>query len=318
MLVLGISAAIVLLCAGLGARSGLGAVARQITASLLALVLATYLAPLIAKALQSWLPFYLGWVLASLLVFMLVAFAVNKTLALFTQKIPLPRGVSLSGGAILMGGMGALGAGLLLWMVQWAASLQTMALSQPIPRAEGIYAWARDEVELLTRWSLMASGIEQPLAVTLGRVCAEPGFYMQQVASLAVSKEIKTFWEDTQVQALMPQQNDLAAAHLPSGQQLLQHPAAAQLLQALPFERAQAEIQLIKQVRQVWQVKNRLLMDAEIQIHLADGSLVEQLQRRDQLSLMLNPHGLPLLRRIQAVLLSEPESTDAPPSSNMK
>jgi len=307
MWAIGITAAVVLLCTGYGARAGLGKVARQIIASCLALVLATYLSPLIATAFKAWLPFGLVWFVASLAVFFFVAIAAHKTLALFAQGIYLPKWLSLTGGGLLMGGIGALGMGLLLWAVQFSVSLQSMAASAQVARSAGLYRWACAEVDVLVRLSLLASGIEGPLAASLGRLSAEPGFYLQQVVSLALSSELKVFWEDANAQELMQQQDDLALSRLFSGQQLLQNPAAQNLVQALPFDTAQAQIQFIKQVRQVWQVKLRLMQDAEIQALLADGSLAAQAARQDLLGLFLNPHWQPFLRRIQAMVMSPVE-----------
>jgi hypothetical protein len=306
----GICALIIVLCAWLGARAGLGSVARQILASGLALALATYLAPLIASGLKNVLPYAMTWFLASLLVFFFVALAAHKALALFAQGFKVRKWVSVAGGAALMGGVGALGAGLLLWTVQFSAHLQSVTISAPVTHPQGIYRWASEEIALLTRWSLRASGIEQSLAASLGRVAAEPGFYMQQVVSLATSVELKAFWDDPQAQQLMQQQEDPALVQLLSGQLLLQHTAAINLLQSMPVEGVEAQTLFMKNVRQVWQFKQRLMLDAQIQTLLADGSLVEQLSRKDLLGLYLNPHWQPLLRRIEVLVLTDKPSEE--------
>ncbi|HMW49748.1 MAG TPA: hypothetical protein PKC70_15715, partial [Cellvibrionaceae bacterium] len=98
-----IAGVMVVLGALLGTRMGLGAVARQILATALALVLATYLAPIVAAGLQAWLPYWLVWFSASLLLFFLVAVAAHRAMILFGQAMSLPRWLSRSGGALLMG-----------------------------------------------------------------------------------------------------------------------------------------------------------------------------------------------------------------------
>lgn len=313
MLTLVFCGGIILLCVWYGAKAGLGSVARQIIASSLALGLATYLAPLIATALKMWLPFALVWFIASLVVFFFVAITAHKTLTMFSQGMSLPKWLSISGGGVLMGGVGALGVGLILWTIQFSQSITRMTLSDTVARAEGVYHWASVEIEVLTRWSLLASGIEQPMATSLGKFGAEPGYYLQQVTSLALSPELKVFWEDTQAHELMQQENDEALVKLLSGQLLLQQPAAVNLLGAMPYDGVAGNMQLMKQVRQAWTVHKRLLDDAEIKTLLADGSLVAQVSRRDLLSLYLNPHWRPLLERIQ-IVLSQPAPIPTPNS----
>ncbi|HEY6527285.1 MAG TPA: hypothetical protein VIZ65_01225 [Cellvibrionaceae bacterium] len=291
---------------------GLGSVARQILASGLALALSTYLAPLIASGLKNVLPFALTWFIASLVVFFFVALAAHKALALFAQGLSVRKWMSVVGGSVLMGGIGVLGAGLLLWTIQFSAQLRSVTESAPVNHPQGSYRWASDEVELLTRWSLRASGVGQPVAASIGRTAAEPGFYMQQVVSLATSAELKAFWDDVQAQQLMQQQEDQALIQLLSGQLLLQHTAAINLIQAIPYEGVEAQTLFMKNVRQVWQVKQRLMQDAQIQTLLADGSLVDQLSRKDLLGLYLNPHWQPLLRRMEALVLTQKASNEAP------
>jgi hypothetical protein len=281
-------------------------------ASGFALILSTYIAPLIASGLKNLLPFALTWFLASLVVFFFVALAAHKALALFTQGLRVRRWMSVVGGGVLMGGIGVLAAGLLLWTVQFSAHLRNVTESAQVTHPQGIYRWASDEVELLTRWSLRASGVGQPTAASLGRIAAEPGFYMQQVVSLATSAQLKAFWDDLRAQQLMLQQEDQALTQLLSGQFLLQQTAATNLIGAMPFESVEAQIQFMKNVRQAWQLKQRLMQDAQIQTLLADGSLVDQLSRKDLLGLYLNPHWQPLLRRMEALVLTQKTADETP------
>lgn len=312
MLAEAICGVIVLASCWYGARLGLGKVAQQVIASALGLGLSTYLAPIIAAAMQNWLPFALVWFVASVLIFFLVAILAHRALGLFLQAAQAPRWLSVGGGGVLMGCIGALGAGFILWTVQFSTSLRAFNAAQPVTPASGIYRWASVELELMTRWSLVASGVKKPIAASLGKLAAEPGLIMQQVADLAMSPELKVFWEDPQAQDLMINEDDNGLLLLASGQQLLAVPSAVAILSALPEEENFGKLQLIKQVRTFWSAKKNLLEDEGIKSLLADGTLVEQLGRRDMLSLYLNPNFRPLVERIKNVL-SQPPQIKAPP-----
>ena len=41
---------------------------------------------------------------------------------------------------------------------------------------------------------------------SLGRIAAEPGFYLQQLVAIALSAEFKAFWVDPEAQMLLAQQ----------------------------------------------------------------------------------------------------------------
>jgi len=304
-----IAGVMVLLGAFLGARMGLGAVARQILATLLALALATYLAPVVAKGLQAWLPYWLVWFSASLLLFFLAAIAAHRAMNLFGQAISVPRWLSRSGGAVLMGAVGALAAGLVLWTIQVSAGLNHIAAQTPPERPAGLYAWASKEVELLTRWSMRASGLSEPVAASLGMVAAEPGFYGYQVVGIAVSPELRTLWQDPAAQSLLQQKAILPLIQLPSAQQLLNLPMVAHLQQALPVEAGQGQALIMAQLASLWGLQHKLLHDPEIKALLADGTLVERLAQQDLMGLFLNPHWRPLINRMQLLLSAEPSAS---------
>lgn len=316
------AAVIVLAASLLGAGLGLGRVARHLIATGLALALATYLAPPIAAALKAWLPYALVWFVASLLLFAVTAMAANKTLLLFAQGFSCPRWLSRLGGALLMAAVGALFAGMLLWALQLTAGLNQLVLQAPVARAEGIYQWAGEEVAVLTHTSLRASGVSAPVAASVAKVAREPSFYLQQLVNLAMSPELTNLWADHQAQALMQQQDDAALLAQPSAQQLLQQPAAQDLLALLPGEQIARQRVLIQQVRKLWNLRQQLMLDVQLQALLADGSLVDQLNRRDLLGLFANPHWRPFIQRVEHHLLGKavvkpvaPEFPQTPPES---
>lgn len=307
-----IASVMVVLGAVLGARMGLGAVARQILATILAMALATYLAPVVAKGLHAWLPYWLVWFSASLVLFFLVAIAAHRAMNLFAQGICVPRWFSRSGGALLMGAVGALGAGLVLWIIQVSVSLNLIAAQTPIGRPEGLYAWASKEVELLTRWSLRASGLSEPVAASLGMVAAEPGFYGYQVVGIAISPELRALWQDPAAQPLLQQKALLPLTQLPSAQQLLNLPMVTHLQQALPVEAGQGQALIMAQLANMWGLQHKLLHDPEIKALLADGTLVERLAQQDLMGLFLNPHWRPLINRMHLLLSAEPSASPTP------
>ncbi|MFO1370758.1 MAG: hypothetical protein U1F46_17385 [Marinagarivorans sp.] len=307
-----ITGVMMILGAALGSRMGLGAVSRQILATGLALALATYLAPLIARGLQAWFSYTLVWFCASLLLFFGVAVAAQRAMTLFSQAIQLPKWVSRAGGAGLMAMVAALAAGLLLWTIHLSLSLQAMAAQTHATRPEGLYAWASREVDAITRWSLRASGVPAPLANGLGRIAAEPGFYLQQLVAIALSTEFKAFWTDPEAQTLLAQQAGEPLTQLPSGQKLLELPAVTDLLQVLPVEASQGGVLIMTQLSRLWALKQRVLLDGEIQALLADGTLVERLAQQDLAGVLLNPHWRPLIGRIEVILSADADTHHEP------
>ncbi|HMW50419.1 MAG TPA: hypothetical protein PKC70_19140, partial [Cellvibrionaceae bacterium] len=212
--------------------------------------------------------------------------------------------------------VGALAAGLVLWTVQVAASLNPIAAQTPIGRPEGLYAWASKEVELLTRWSLRASGLSEPTAASLGIVAAEPGFYGYQVVGIAISPELRALWQDPAAQPLLQQKAIQPLTQLPSAQQLLNLPMVAHLQQVLPVDAAQGQGLIMAQLANLWGLQQKLLQDPEIKALLADGTLVERLAQQDLLGLFLNPYWRPLINRMQVLLSAEPSSRPTPDGLN--